>query len=89
MELFDVQSVVTTSNLGLFYFYIVVTLPCLQDEAYGGSAASEDEEVRQITGDSEDNRADDSEDQDVSKLVKNSTEKLFYCSLLHCFEMHY
>ena len=47
----------------------------MQDEAYGGSAASEDEEVRQITGDSEDNRADDSEDQDVSKLVKNSVNR--------------
>ena len=62
-----------------------VTLLCLQDEAYGGSAASEDEEVRQITGDSEDNRADDSEDQDVSKLVKNSTEKLFYLFLFTLF----
>ena len=61
----------------------------MQDEAYGGSAASEDEEVRQITGDSEDNRADDSEDQDVRKLVKNSTKKSYYCSLLHCFKMHY
>ena len=58
-----------------FLFYFVVTLLCLQDEAYGGSAASEDEEVRQITGDSEDNRADDSEDQDVSKLVKNSVNR--------------
>lgn len=48
----------------------------LQDEAYGGSPASEDEEIRQITedseplaGDSEDNRADDSEDQEV-RLVE-------------------